>query len=108
MRWKNQDVHPQNHLRNLGRKNCQGEYVSLTDIGIISSYGMVNLLDDFLVKDNCGNKLCFFVIPNIELNHRVRFPPNESEWLRLVDKGLSKPFHQEVFIYNQFATNFSR
>ncbi|KAK9875222.1 hypothetical protein WA026_006009 [Henosepilachna vigintioctopunctata] len=108
MRWKNQDVYPQNHLRNLARKNCQGEYVFLTDIDVIPSYGMVDLLDDFLVKDNCGKKLCAFVIPTFELDDRVRFPPNKSELLRLVDKGLSRPFHQKVFIYNQFATNFSR
>lgn len=108
MRWKNQVIYPQNHLRNLARKNCQSDYVFLTDIDIIPSYGMAQLLDGFLESDHCGNKLCAFVIPTFELDERVRFPPNKSDLLRLADKGLARPFHQKVFIYNQFATNFTR
>ncbi|KAL3276639.1 hypothetical protein HHI36_012011 [Cryptolaemus montrouzieri] len=108
MRWKNQNVYPQNHLRNLARKNCQSDFVFLTDIDVIPSYGMTQLLDNFFMRDNCGTKLCAFVIPTFELDERVRFPTNKSELLRLADKGLARPFHEKVFIYNQFATNFSR
>lgn len=108
MRWKNQVIYPQNHLRNLARKNCQSEYVFLTDIDVIPSYGMTKLLDNFFESDHCVNLLCAFVIPTFELDDRVQFPPNKSELLRLSDKGLARPFHQEVFIFNQFATNFSR
>lgn len=107
-RWKGPIPYPQNHMRNLARKNCQSEYVFLTDVDIVPSNGMVYLLDDFLAKNVCFKKLCAFVIPTFELDDRVRFPTNKSELLRLARKDLARPFHHKVFIYNQFATNFSR
>lgn len=29
-KWRTKNPYPQNHLRNLARKNCQGSYVFLT------------------------------------------------------------------------------
>jgi N-acetyllactosaminide beta-1,3-N-acetylglucosaminyltransferase len=52
--------------------------------------------------------LCAYVIPTYELDERVLFPRNKSDLIRMARKGLARPFHHRVFIYNQFATNFSR
>lgn len=104
--WRIRNVYPQNHMRNLARKNCQSDYVFLTDVDIVPSFNMATVLDDFLLKDNCEK--CAYVIPTYELESRVRFPQNKSELIRLAKKGLARPFHQKVFIHNQFATNFTR
>lgn len=104
--WKTKNVYPQNHLRNLARKNCQTEYVFLTDVDIIPSSNFANLLNEFLKSSEC--KKCAYVVPTFELDTRVRFPQNKSELVRLANKGLARPFHQKVFIHNQYATNFTR
>lgn len=106
-RWRAKLPYPQNHLRNLARKNCQSKYVFLTDVDIIPNKNMVEDLDVFLDKYKCTG-LCAYVIPTYELDDRVRFPPNKTELIRLANKGLARPFHHKVFIYNQFATNFTK
>ncbi|RZF38665.1 hypothetical protein LSTR_LSTR003471 [Laodelphax striatellus] len=107
VRWRTRNPYPQNHLRNLARKNCQGKYVFMTDVDIVPSNGMAQDLDTFLEKAYCKG-LCAYVIPTFELDERVRFPRNKTDLVRLVGKGLARPFHQKVFIFNQFATNSSR
>ncbi|XP_014605364.1 PREDICTED: beta-1,4-glucuronyltransferase 1 [Polistes canadensis] len=104
--WRTRNVYPQNHMRNLARKNCQSDYVFLTDVDIVPSLNLTGALDDFLRNENCDK--CAYVIPTYELDLRVRFPPNKSDLVRLARKGLARPFHQKVFIHNQFATNFTR
>ncbi|KYN23020.1 N-acetyllactosaminide beta-1,3-N-acetylglucosaminyltransferase, partial [Trachymyrmex cornetzi] len=104
--WRIRNVYPQNHMRNLARKNCQTDYVFLTDVDIVPSFNLTVVLDEFLRNDNCDK--CAYVIPTYELDTRVRFPPNKTELIRLATKGLARPFHQKVFIHNQFATNFTR
>lgn len=104
--WRIRNVYPQNHMRNLARKNCQTDYVFLTDVDIVPSFNLTVVLDEFLRNDNCDK--CAYVIPTYELDTRVRFPPNKTELIRLARKGLARPFHQKVFIHNQFATNFTR
>lgn len=104
--WRIRNVYPQNHMRNLARKNCQTDYVFLTDIDIIPSFNMTITLEEFLQNDICDK--CAYVIPTYELDSRVRFPQNKTELIRLARKGLARPFHQKVFIHNQFATNFTR
>ncbi|KAK4881241.1 hypothetical protein RN001_004560 [Aquatica leii] len=106
-KWKIKNPYPQNHLRNLARKNCQSSYVFLTDVDIIPSEDLAESLNYFLSKVTCKT-MCAYVIPTYEIDSRVRFPPNKTELVRLAHKGLARPFHQKVFIYNQFATNFSR
>ncbi|KAF5300432.1 hypothetical protein FQA39_LY02231 [Lamprigera yunnana] len=106
-KWKNKNPYPQNHLRNLARKNCQSHYVFLTDVDIIPNKGLAESLNIFLKSVACKS-MCAYVIPTFEIDHRVRFPPNKTELVRLARKGLARPFHQKVFIYNQFATNFSK
>ena len=104
--WRVRNAYPQNHMRNLARKNCQTEYVFLTDVDIVPCTNLSQLLEEFLKDDNCDK--CAYVVPTFELDTRVRFPQNKSELVRLAKKGLARPFHQKVFIHNQFATNFTR
>lgn len=104
--WRIRNVYPQNHMRNLARKNCQSDYVFLTDVDIVPSFNLTGALDEFLRTDTCDK--CAYVIPTYELDSRVRFPQNKTELVRLARKGLARPFHQKVFIHNQFATNFTR
>lgn len=106
-RWRLKLPYPQNHLRNLARKNCQTKFVFLTDVDIIPSFNMAEGLDGFLREHRCKGR-CAYVIPTYELDERLLFPPNKSELVRLAGKNLARPFHHKVFIYNQYATNFSR
>ncbi|XP_023015288.1 beta-1,4-glucuronyltransferase 1 [Leptinotarsa decemlineata] len=106
-KWRSKLPYPQNHLRNLARKNCQTKYVFLTDVDIIPSKGMAESLDVFLDNTDCNGQ-CAYVVPTFELDARVHFPHNKTDLIRLVDKGLARPFHHKVFIYNQYATNFTR
>lgn len=108
IRWRSRNLYPQNHLRNFARKGCQTKYVFLTDVDIIPSNNIVSLLNDFLSTARCSTGLCAYVIPTLEIDDRVRFPSSKSELLRLIKRGLARPFHEKVFIYNQYATNFSR
>ncbi|XP_057340227.1 beta-1,4-glucuronyltransferase 1 [Microplitis mediator] len=105
--WRVRNVYPQNHMRNLARKNCQTDWVFLTDIDIIPSIGLANSLNIFL-RDTERCDKCAYVIPTYEIDTRVRFPANKSELVRLARKGLARPFHWKVFIHNQYATNFTR
>lgn len=107
--WRN-SPYPQNHMRNVARKGCQTDYVFLVDVDIIPSYGMATELDRFLktsVRNSTTAKVAY-VIPTFEIDNRVAFPKSKAEVLSLVEKKLARPFHQKIFIYNQFATNFSR
>lgn len=106
-RWRIRNPYPQNHLRNLARKNCQTKYIFLTDVDIIPVMNLADELNVFLKKTKCKG-LCAYVIPTFELDERVRFPRNKTDLIRLTAKGLARPFHQKVFIYNQYATNTSR
>lgn len=105
--WRIRNAYPQNHMRNLARKNCQTDYVFLTDVDIVPSSNLSRVLDEFIQSDDKCDK-CAYVIPTYELDARVRFPQNKSDLIRLAKKGLARPFHQKVFIHNQFATNFTR
>lgn len=106
-KWRIKNAYPQNHLRNVARKGCQNSYVFLTDVDIIPSINFAQQLDKFLRTTKCQN-LCAYVIPTYELDNRVKFPKDKLDLIRLAKKGLARPFHHKVFIYNQFATNFSR
>ncbi|KAH0557780.1 beta-1,4-glucuronyltransferase 1 [Cotesia glomerata] len=105
--WRVRNVYPQNHMRNLARKNCQNDWVFLTDIDIIPSIGLANSINLFL-RDTERCDKCAYVIPTYEIDTRVRFPGNKTELVRLARKGLARPFHWKVFIHNQYATNFTR
>lgn len=109
VKWRVRNAYPQNHLRNLARKGCQSDFVFLTDIDIIPSANFTENLDTFLRKSECPNEFkCAYVVPTYEIDYRAKFPPNKADLIRLAKRGLARPFHHKVFIYNQFATNFSR
>ncbi|KAK0174235.1 hypothetical protein PV327_011140 [Microctonus hyperodae] len=105
--WRARNMYPQNHMRNLARKNCQSDWVFLTDVDVIPSMGLADSLDQFLRETDYCEK-CAYVIPTYEMDTRVKFPTNKSELVRLAKKGLARPFHWKVFIHNQYATNFTR
>lgn len=106
--WRN-SPYPQNHMRNVARRGCQNDYVFLIDVDIIPSNGMATELDKFLrrLKSNATEKVAY-VIPTFEVDHRAKFPKSKEDVLRLANRKLARPFHQKIFIYNQYATNFSR
>ncbi|CAH1128586.1 unnamed protein product [Ceutorhynchus assimilis] len=104
--WKYKIPYPQNLLRNLARKNCHTKFLFLTDVDIIPSRGMAEHLNAFLESEKCDGK-CAYVVPTYELDERVLFPPNKTDLIRMANKGLARPFHHKVFIYNQYATNFN-
>lgn len=106
--WRNKIPYPQNLLRNLARKNCHANYLFLTDVDIIPSRGMAESLNEFLDSEKCDGGKCAYVVPTYELDERVLFPPNKTDLIRMATKGLARPFHHKVFIYNQYATNFTR
>lgn len=109
IKWRLRNAYPQNHLRNLARKGCQNDYIFLTDIDIIPSINFTQNLDKFLRKAQCPNQSkCAYVVPTYEIDNRAKFPQTKTDLLRLSKRGLARPFHHKVFIYNQFATNFSR
>lgn len=107
-KWRTKNPYPQNHLRNVARKGCQNDFVFLTDVDIIPSINFAEKLDKFLRTTKCQNAKCAFVIPTYEIDNRVKFPKDKLDLIRLSKKGLARPFHHKVFIYNQFATNFSK
>lgn len=106
-RWRKKNSYPQNHLRNLARKNCQTSYVFLTDIDIIPSDGICKGLDDFFKTVSCKGK-CAYVIPTYELDEGVGFPKDKKTLVELANKGLARQFHYEMYIYSHYATNFER
>lgn len=112
IKWRLKNAYPQNHLRNLARKGCQTDYIFLTDIDIIPSINFTQNLDKFLRKPtthcSTSQSKCAFVVPTYEIDNRAKFPQTKADLLRLSKRGLARPFHHKVFIYNQFATNFSR
>jgi N-acetyllactosaminide beta-1,3-N-acetylglucosaminyltransferase len=104
---KNKILYPQNHLRNHARRNCKTEYIFLTDVDIIPSIGMADILDVFLRNSEC-EKLCAYVIPVYEISKNVTFPQNKSEMITLANNGLARPFHQKIYADGHFSTNYSR
>lgn len=105
--WRMRNPYPQNVLRNLARKNCHTDYVFLLDVDVIPSRDLAQGLDAFLRRSpRCPR--CAYVVPTYEIDNRAHFPKNKPDLIRLVRKGLAQPFHHKIFIYNQYATNFSR
>lgn len=105
--WKNNTLYPQNHLRNQARRNCQTEYVYVTDVDIVPCIGMADSLDAFLRKSQC-ERLCAYVIPVYELDEKVSFPRNKAEMLKMAKKRLARPYHQMVYSPAQSSTDYKR
>ncbi|KAK2717950.1 beta-1,4-glucuronyltransferase 1-like isoform X2 [Artemia franciscana] len=100
---------PQNHMRNVARKGCGTSYVITSDIDVIPSKNAEGQLETFLKRKESRECIkCVFVLPTFELDDQAIFPKSKSELLTLESKGRARPFHEKVFIHNQYATNFSR
>lgn len=108
IRWRTRHVFPQNHIRNVARKGCQTENVFLIDIDIIPCANFTNRLDEFIRNAKCPINKCAYVVPTYEIDIRAVYPKDKNDLVRLVSKQLARPFHHQVFIYNQFATNNTR
>ncbi|KAF2359253.1 Nucleotide-diphospho-sugar transferase [Trinorchestia longiramus] len=109
MSWRETLPYPQNLLRNVARKNCHPEWVFLVDVDIVPPPGMFEKLDAFLrthAAKSCEK--CAFVIPTYEIDEKAPLPTNASEILQLVSTSRARPFHEKVFIHNQYSTNFSQ
>uniref|UniRef100_T1JA84 Beta-1,4-glucuronyltransferase 1 n=1 Tax=Strigamia maritima TaxID=126957 RepID=T1JA84_STRMM len=108
MQWRDMTLYPQNHLRNVARKNCQSPYVFQTDVDIIPRRGLAISLAMFLRRPDVCDP-CSFVVPTYEVEASVpRLPLTKSELIKLVNKRQAQPFHKVIFIYNQYATNNTR
>ena len=81
-------------------------YVFLLDVDIIPSPGIVGPLAKFVSGQTCQK--CAFVIPTYELDDKwPQVPEDKTALLKLVQIGKAQPYHQKVFIHNQYATNIS-
>jgi N-acetyllactosaminide beta-1,3-N-acetylglucosaminyltransferase len=107
IKWKNNSLYPQNHLRNQARVNCQTEYIYLIDVDIIPSIGMADNLDQFLRKAQC-EKLCAYVIPVYEIDEKAGFPRNKPDMLKLAKDKMARPFHQKIYGLAQSSTDYAR
>lgn len=108
MQWRQHLLYPQNLMRNVARKGCQSEFVLLTDIDIIPRWGLSAKMDEFVKnKEVLTCSKCAFVVPTYEVDEKVPLPVNKTSLLALVKSKKAQPFHQVVFVNNQFATNFS-
>ncbi|XP_064483284.1 beta-1,4-glucuronyltransferase 1-like [Ornithodoros turicata] len=97
-------LYPQNHLRNIARDGCEQEFFFLTDIDVMPRPGLARDLDVFLRNRPPCSK-CIYVVPTYETSKSTPVPKTKSELLHMVRVKKARPFHQKVFIYNQYATN---
>lgn len=105
--WRAEYPYPQNHLRNVARKNSQSSYVFLADIDIMPCPQMAAKLYKFLNSNTCTK--CAFVIATYEVKANVRsFPQTKKELKNLSASNRARPFHQSVFAINQRAVNITR
>ncbi|KAF6205241.1 hypothetical protein GE061_019409 [Apolygus lucorum] len=104
--WHRNNPYPQNHMRNLARKNCLTPQVFLTDVDVIPSIRAAEGLHEFFKTENCTK--CAYVIPTYELATNWPFPRTKKQLVRLSRNGLARPFHQKIFLLNSFATNHSK
>uniref|UniRef100_A0A6A7G5F3 Beta-1,4-glucuronyltransferase 1 n=1 Tax=Hirondellea gigas TaxID=1518452 RepID=A0A6A7G5F3_9CRUS len=108
MAWRERMAYPQNVLRNVARKNCNTEWVFLIDVDIVAIPNFSRQLNDFLRTSTArGCAKCAFVIPTYEVDEKAQMPRNVTALLQLVRSNKARPFHQKVFVHNQYATNFS-
>lgn len=94
-------------MRNLARKAALTDFTFVTDVDILPSPGFALGLQTALPKmtENCAK--CAFVVPTYEVDDTVTFPREKAELMRLVRREKARPFHEQILVQNQFATNFS-
>ena len=94
-------------MRNLARKAALTAFTFVADVDILPSPGFAHALRTALprIAENCAQ--CAFVVPTYEVEAAAKFPRDKDELLRLVKMGKARPFHENILVQNQFATNFS-
>ncbi|XP_037084726.1 uncharacterized protein LOC119105362 [Pollicipes pollicipes] len=107
--WRERFAYPQNALRNLARKTSQTAFVYSVDVDVVPAASAARALDAFVRSDVvAGCRRCVFVVPTYEVEERQPFPETAAQLLELVRRRKARPFHEKVFLHNQFATNNSR
>lgn len=104
--WLLSNWYPQNTMRNLAKYNALTPYHLTLDIDIIPSAKMSEALNKFL-EDKPTEKSAL-VIPTYEVSKKVKFPANKAELVSLSRKGQAQPFHKDIFMLNQNATDFAK
>ena len=104
--WRFSYPYPQNHGRNLARRNAQTKYVLTLDVDLMPCPEMAKDLSKFL-RTNCCDK-CTFAIATYEIQNDARFPMNKPELMDLVEAGKARQYHLTISTENQGAINIKR
>ena len=104
--WRFPYPYPQNHGRNLARKNAQTNYVLTLDVDLMPCPEMATHLSEFLRTNSCDK--CAFALATYEIQSDARFPMNKPELMDLVKAGKARQYHLTVFPPNQGAINIER
>lgn len=103
LKWK---WYPQNMMRNFARHNIVTDYQITLDVDIIPCPKMSERLNTFLnTSYEYKNAL---VVPTYEVSTKAAFPQTKNELVRLAKKRMAQPFHKDVYLPNQNATNFPK
>lgn len=105
-KWLKIKWYPQNMMRNLARVNVITDYHITLDVDIIPCPKMNEKVNKFLSTSYVYTNA--LVIPTYEVSRKVQFPAIKSELVMLTKKGMAQPFHRDVYLPNQNATNFSK
>ncbi|XP_068230454.1 beta-1,4-glucuronyltransferase 1-like [Palaemon carinicauda] len=97
-------VYPQNHNRNLAKKNCATDYSMTTDIDMITPPSMSENMTKFFNNNEESKSCtkCVFVVPVYEVHDTANFrPKDKQELIGLINNGLARRYHIKVWSPNQ-------
>ncbi len=106
IRWLKTKWYPQNMMRNVARQNILTNYQITLDVDIMPCPKMSEGLHKFLSNGSIFTNA--LVVPTYEISRKVSFPQTKSELVSLAKKGMAQPFHKDVYLPNQNATNFPK
>ncbi|XP_065909688.1 xylosyl- and glucuronyltransferase LARGE2s-like [Dysidea avara] len=99
--------YPVNYMRNVALRHANTQYVFLSDIDFLPSYGLHDYLKG-LVKDEISERK-IFVIPAFEtLRYRLEFPSDKLSLLRMLDEGTLYTFRYHVWKRGHSATDYAK
>ncbi|KAF5278900.1 hypothetical protein FQA39_LY18326 [Lamprigera yunnana] len=96
---ENNLTYPINMGRNVARSMSQTHFVFTSDIEL---YPNPNVISEFLkLFASCGDKIkvynpVVFVVHIFEIEKGLKVPPNKTDLVRLLDKGMVIPFHKNI------------
>ncbi|XP_066976549.1 beta-1,4-glucuronyltransferase 1-like isoform X2 [Macrobrachium rosenbergii] len=97
-------VYPQNHNRNLAKKNCPTDYSVTIDIDMITPPSLSENLTKFFDRIDASNscKKCAFVVPVYEVESTANYRPKDKQELtNLISNRLARRYHIKVWSPNQ-------